>query len=227
VQPWEVTLFGVAFAVSLCVALVFLWGGTAAYYSILGDEHERSTLTDIRTGEQVVPLRPLSTLHDGWFDYVTARSAEQPDLGGRWFTDDERRHMSDVRSVFIGVQALAVAAVVVLVALARRAAQPGTLPSLVLAGAIAAAIGVAAIGATFAVAFDVAFLFFHEILFPQGNFLFPPGSNLLVIYPEPYWYGITLRISISFLVAAAIVAGLAQIAVVRASTARSAIVTPR
>ena len=71
---------------------------------------------------------------------------------------------------------------------------------------MAAALGVGAIGAVAAVAFDAAFLLFHEVVFPQGNFLFPPGSNLLVIYPEPYWYGVTLRIAVSFLAVAALVA---------------------
>jgi uncharacterized membrane protein len=44
------------------------------------------------------------------------------------------------------------------------------------------------IGLLFALAFDQAFLAFHEVFFPQGNFLFGPGSNLLRLFPEGFWF---------------------------------------
>ena len=53
-----------------------------------------------------------------------------------------------------------------------------------------AAVGAAAIvvGGIFAFAFDQAFLAFHELFFPQGNFLFGPDSNLLRLFPEGFWF---------------------------------------
>jgi uncharacterized membrane protein len=36
-------------------------------------------------------------------------------------------------------------------------------------------------------AFDTVFLLFHEIFFPGGNFSFPDNSNLIRLYPEPFW----------------------------------------
>jgi uncharacterized membrane protein len=80
--------------------------------------------------------------------------------------------------------------------------------------AIAAGAGTAIVAAGAAVAFDPLFLLFHEVFFPQGNFLFGPDSNLLVLYPEPYWYGVTLRIGLAF------VALMAALATVMAATLR-------
>src|SRR5205814_9895795 len=44
------------------------------------------------------------------------------------------------------------------------------------------------LGGFFAVAFDQAFLLFHRIFFPQGNFLFGADSNLLRLFPEGFWF---------------------------------------
>jgi uncharacterized membrane protein len=62
------------------------------------------------------------------------------------------------------------------------------------------------VAAAAALAFEPLFLLFHAVLFPQGNFLFPAGSNLLALYPDPYWYGVTLRVGLTFVGAAAAIA---------------------
>ena len=82
--------------------------------------------------------------------------------------------------------------------------------------AIAAGAGTAAVAVAAAIAFDPLFLLFHELFFPQGNFLFGPDSNLLALYPDPYWYGVTLRIGLTF------VAAMAIIAIAAAATLRQA-----
>jgi len=62
-----------------------------------------------------------------------------------------------------------------------------------------------------ALSFDALFLAFHEVFFPQGNFLFDPAtSNLLTLYPDEYWYGVTLRIGLSFVAASALIAAVAH-----------------
>ena len=208
VRGWEIAAFAVSFALAACVGLALLWAGPATYREIASERDGRSELLrPDRPGERTdISTEGLTLLHEGWLAYVTGRTGTQPAQGEPWFTEDERRHMSDVRTVFVAAQVLAAGAAAALVVLARRAARRGQLPRLARAGAVAAALGVGAIGAVAAVAFDAAFLLFHEVVFPQGNFLFPPGSNLLVIYPEPYWYGVTLRIALSFLAVAALVA---------------------
>ena len=90
-------------------------------------------------------------------------------------------------------------------------------------GAVAAGIAVAAIGIVAAFAFEQAFLLFHQVFFPQGNFLFDPAtSNLVRLYPDWYWQGITFRIGLSFISVAAAVALAASIALRRARSTRLA-----
>lgn len=124
------------------------------------------------------------------------------------FTPAEFAHMTDVRRVFIGAQVAALVATAVAVLLAVRAARRGRAAALVLVrdAAFAAGLGVAGLAAAAAVAFDPLFLLFHELFFPQGNFLFPSGSALLALYPDPYWYGVTLRVGLSFVGIAAAIA---------------------
>jgi uncharacterized membrane protein len=174
---------------------------------------------------------PLSTaeasdLHAGWVAYVTGRNAEQPAEGQPWFTADERGHMADVRSVFIAAQWAALGALVLLGLLARGSLARGDLATLARAGGLAALAGTLVLGLVAALAFDAAFLFFHRVFFPQGNFLVPPGSNLLRLYPETYWYLLTMGIALSFLALAGAIAIVAHLSV-RSATARSAIVSTR
>ena len=67
-------------------------------------------------------------------------------------------------------------------------------------GSLIAAVSVATIGIVAVVAFEPLFLAFHYLFFPQGNFLFDPAtSNLIRLYPDWYWEGISLRVGISFI----------------------------
>jgi integral membrane protein (TIGR01906 family) len=115
-------------------------------------------------------------------------------LDGQPLLDDaERSHMGDVSNL---VRILVVTAVVALVVAAlcgmllrgesRRMAT-------VLLGT-AASIGAAAhvLGLVFAVAFDAAFIAFHAIFFPPGTYLFAPGSNLVTLFPEGFWFEASL-----------------------------------
>ncbi|MHB8631297.1 MAG: lipoprotein intramolecular transacylase Lit, partial [Candidatus Limnocylindria bacterium] len=68
------------------------------------------------------------------------------------------------------------------------------------------ACGMVLVAIAAAVAFDPLFLLFHELFFPQGNFLFGPESNLIAMYPDAYWYGVTMRIAVTLVVAAAVIA---------------------
>ena len=90
-------------------------------------------------------------------------------------------------------------------------------------GAVVAGITIAAIGIVAALAFEQAFLLFHEVFFPQGNFLFDPAtSNLVRLYPDWYWEGITFRIGLSFIAVAATVAFAAALGLRRARSTRLA-----
>jgi uncharacterized membrane protein len=140
---------------------------------------------------------------------VTGRAGDPPITGAVVvFTAQEYAHMADVRRVFIGFEVAALAAAATAAALLARATRRGRASVLALArdASIAAGLGAAAVAITAAVAFDALFLAFHEVFFPQGNFLFPPDSNLIAMYPDPYWYGVTIRVGVAFVTAMAVVA---------------------
>lgn len=120
---------------------------------------------------------------------------------------DERSHMRDVSALVRVLGTLAVVALAVLVGcllvLRRERRRLGGL--LLIA---ASSIGLAAllVAILFAVAFDQAFLTFHRIFFPQGNFLFGPDSNLLRLFPEPFWFDAALAAGGSIVLTALAVA---------------------
>ena len=116
--------------------------------------------------------------------------------------------MADVRNVFVGARIAAVVAAavagVLLVVTWRRDRREALL--LVRDGTAAAAVAMALVGVLAAVAFDPLFLLFHEIFFPQGNFLFGPDSNLIAMYPDAYWSGVVLRIGLALVIVTATIA---------------------
>ena len=222
---WEIALFAVALAVSGLVLLTLAFAGEATYSDIaLAPGRPPATFRTTGTppgafvlGRTEMSRAELLELHRGWLGYLLGRRGEQPsDPPEReYFTASERAHMADVRSVFIGAQLAAGLAALLLAWLAVRAWRRRALARLVRAAALVVLVVVAAIGALAALAFDAAFLLFHQIFFPQGNFLFEPGSNLLALYPQDYFYGVTLRIGGTFVLAALVLAALAHLAMPR------------
>jgi len=152
-------------------------------------------------------LGPLVEEHRVWSTYVTG-GVPGPPPPGRFYTADEISHMSDVRRVFDGAKLLVPAGLFLMAFRLQRARMHGLDSMLHVArdGALAALIVVVAVGVIAALAFDQLFLLFHYVFFPQGNFLFDPRTtNLVRLYPDWYWEGITLRIGLSFVALAAAV----------------------
>jgi integral membrane protein (TIGR01906 family) len=220
----ETALAAIAFAAAALVALVLVYSGSATYRDIAVREslHRQIFMApareDPRDGVQgtTYGIDTLVRLHEGTLAYVLGVAPDLPTspTRGAFYTRAEASHMADVRTVFTIAKAAGVAGLVALVALgARRRRDPRGLAVLARSAAIVSAVGVAALAVFAAVAFEPFFLAFHEVLFPQGNFLFDPAnSNMLKLYPEEYWYGVTLRVGVTFLVVAALVAALAQVA---------------
>ncbi len=204
-------LFAISFSIAGLVALAIAFGGTSTYRSIMGEYAPATFHVTGPAGPRIdaVPLDALTSWHNGWFAYVTGDAVQPPvSFGARVFTTSEYAHMADVRNVFVGARiaaAIAVAVAGVLLALTWRR-DPRAALVLVRDGTAAAAVVMAAVAALAAVAFDPLFLLFHEVFFPQGNFLFGPDSNLIAMYPDPYWSGVVLRIGLVFVIATATVA---------------------
>lgn len=221
----DVAVFAIAFTVFGLVALALVWSGDWAYAALANATGNTSATFFVpperreACGQTIVmDLARLRGLHRAWATYVVGASDVAVGPGCSLFTSDEYAHMADVRGVFRGAEAGAVLALLVAAYRVVRARGRGEALSLVRAGALIAGAIVALIGVVAVFAFDPLFLLFHDIFFPQGNFLFDPAtSNLLRLYPEWYWQGITAGVGLSFIAVAILVAGAAHIALRRGS----------
>jgi integral membrane protein (TIGR01906 family) len=182
---------GVAFGLAL--ALVILLAGplllfNPPFVSTLQARHEVAASFGISreeidrvTGEM---LRDLFT--GGSFE--AAFAGEPPLLNER-----ERSHMGDVSRLVQLLAAVALIALVLALAtglLLRREPKRQGRIMVSAAGAIGAAALILAVA--FAVAFDATFLAFHEVFFPPGTYLFEPGSRLITLFPEGFWFDASL-----------------------------------
>ncbi|MGH2489983.1 MAG: DUF1461 domain-containing protein [Candidatus Limnocylindria bacterium] len=222
----ETALFAIGFAMAGLVLLAIMWSGVDPYVDMArANGADRATFIDHTTSESVeMELGPLVQQHRLWSTYVTGGIPDPPPPG-RFYTADEIAHMADVRRVFDGAKLLIPAGLFVMaIRLQRaRARSAETMLLLVRDGAAAAGVAVVAVGVVATLAFEQAFLLFHTVFFPQGNFLFDPAtSNLVRLYPDWYWQGITFRIGLTFIAVAVVVAVAASVGLRRARSTRLA-----
>ncbi len=118
----------------------------------------------------------------------------------------ERAHMVDVRSVLLPASAIFVISVGVLATLVAANRQRAFVWRAIARGS--SAIVLVGIVATVAVLFffDAAFLAFHLVFFPQGNFLFDPRTERLPqLFPDQFWTETSTGIAIVGLTIAVLV----------------------
>ena len=210
-RPLATGFFAVAFAIVGTLLAAYAYAGEGTYRDLARSAAFAPARFHV-PGSPVYDLDRMAALHRETVAFVEGAGDSLPvaEDGSPIFDADETAHLRDVRSVVSGARsAFAVSVAWLGLILVRSAATGGSRQLALVArdGAIASAIGVAAIVAAAAVAFEPAFLFFHEMFFPQGNFAFDPAtSDLLALYPEPYWSGVTLRVGLAFLASAAAVA---------------------
>jgi integral membrane protein (TIGR01906 family) len=198
---------GVLFGVALGV-LITLVGPLALFNplftSALQARHGVPAAFETSQGEvDRVTTEILRDLYlDG--DFEAAFAGGPPLLDAR-----ERSHMHDVaRLVRLLALAVVVAAIVAVAGawwLRHEPARRGRIMVLAAAGVGAAAVVLAIV---FAVAFEPAFLVFHAIFFPPDSYLFTPGSNLITLFPEGFWFDATLAAGGTIVAAALLVAGI-------------------
>lgn len=199
--PWAAgLLFGLSLAITVTLAgplLLFNPWFTSALQQRHGVAVALSTTTpevDRVTGEILGDL-----YSDGPFD--AALSGDEPLLNER-----ERSHMHDVAvlvRILLGVLIIAVVLGGVALAWLRREPRRVGRIMFVVGGLIG---GVAVVlAAVFAVAFEPAFLFFHELFFPPGTYLFEPGSRLITLFPEGFWFDAALAAGATVVLAALLV----------------------
>ena len=219
-------IFALCLAVFGVVQAIYVFSNEDTYRTLVLPDSPRSVTTTTAAGASWTFSRDLLPIfHRETLAYVLGGSGGLPEAadGSPFYDADESSHLADVRRVFMGARIAWVVAAIVGVALVIRAQRRGAAAALVRDGAFAAGAVVLLVAAIFAVAFEPAFLAFHHLFFPQGNFLFDPAtSHLLLVYPERYWYGVILRVGLSVIAAALVLWVVAALA----SRGRSAIVPP-
>ena len=213
----ELALFVLAVAVAGLVVFALVWSGEAPYRDLARSNGvDRFVFIEPGGRTHETDLETAVLIHSQWSRYVTWGTAEppRPPASPIVFSDDEYAHMADVRRVFEAARFLVpVSGLVVFIRLQRaRARSPRAMWQLVRDGSLIAAAVVVLIGVVAIFAFEPLFLAFHYVFFPQGNFLFDPAtSNLIRLYPDWYWEGISLRVGLSFIAVALGLAGAAHL----------------
>lgn len=122
----------------------------------------------------------------------------------------ERSHMADVGALVRILAALEAAAILVLLTTAWwLRAERGRRGRLLLGAAGTVGAVALGLGIFFAVAFEAAFTAFHALFFPAGTWQFGPDSNLIRLFPEPFWFETSLLAGLSILLTALLAAWLA------------------
>jgi integral membrane protein (TIGR01906 family) len=128
--------------------------------------------------------------------------------------ENERGHMRDVRGVFAAfalVAAISAAVLVVLFVAARgreaRARFWGRLERTGIVIVVVTLVG----GVAGILLFDQAFILFHEVFFPGGNYLFDPRTDRLVqLFPQQFWVDSTIGVGVVVIAIAVLVALVAR-----------------
>ena len=199
--PWAAgLLFGVSLAVVVTLAGPLLLFNPWFTSTLQARHGVSAALSTTRPEVDRVTGEILGDLYaDGPFD--AALSGDEPLLNER-----ERSHMHDVAvlvRILLGV--LVMALVVGGVALAWLRREPGRIGRIMLVvGGVIGGIAIVLAG-IFAVAFEPAFLVFHELFFPPGTYLFEPGSKLITLFPEGFWFDAALAAGATIVIAAVLV----------------------
>ncbi|MGZ8563890.1 MAG: lipoprotein intramolecular transacylase Lit [Candidatus Limnocylindria bacterium] len=131
-------------------------------------------------------------------DFGASLDGDGPLLG-----ESERSHMTDVSRLVRVLAGILVAALVLAgltgAWLRHEPRRQGRI-MLLASGAVGTMAVVLAV--VFAVAFEPAFLAFHEVFFPPGSYLFATGSELIVLFPEPFWFDAALLAGASIVLVA-------------------------
>lgn len=125
---------------------------------------------------------------------------------GPLLDESERSHMTDVSRLvrlLAGILILALVVAGVTGAWLRHERRRQGRIMLIAAGAVGAAAVVLA--AIFAVAFEPAFLAFHRLFFRPGTYLFATGSELIVLFPQPFWFDAALLAGAAIVLGAVVV----------------------
>lgn len=186
--PWVV---GLLFGVSVAFVILLL-GPLLLFNPVLTSalQVRHGVAAELGTTQPEVERVTSAFLADIYLDgdFSASLSGQGPLLD-----DTERSHMNDVSRLvrlLAGILVVAVIVAVITAAWLRHEPRRQGRIMLLASGAIGAMAVILAI--VFAVAFEPAFLAFHQLFFPPGTYLFAAGSELIVLFPEPFWFDAAL-----------------------------------
>lgn len=200
-------IVGVLFGLSLAV-LVTLVGPLLLFNpwftSVLQQRHDVApALGSTQAEVDRVSGEILFDLYaDGPFD--AALTGEEPLLD-----EQERSHMHDV-AVLVRMLAAVVllALILAIVTGAWLHSEPRRQGRIMLLGAAGIGVVALALAGIFAVAFEPAFAAFHRIFFSPGTYLFAQGSELIVLFPQGFWFDAALAAGAAIILSALVVAAI-------------------
>lgn len=197
-------VIGLLFGLSLAVVILLL-GPLLLFNPVLTSalQVRHGVAEDFATDQAEIERVTSAYLADIYLDgdFGASLDGEEPLLD-----ESERSHMTDVsRLVRLLAGILVVALVTAGVTAAWLRGEPRRQGRIMLiaAGSIGAVAVVLAI--VFAVAFEPAFLAFHELFFPPGTYLFETGSELIVLFPQPFWFDAALLAGAAIVLVAVVV----------------------
>lgn len=134
---------------------------------------------------------------DGSFD-----AALSP--GEALLDERERSHMQDVAALLRLLGGVTILALLLALATGTRLRrEPRRLGRIMAASAGSVGLMAAVVGLVLVVAFEPAFLAFHAVFFPAGTYLFEPGSDLIRLFPEGFWFDAAILAGAMVLLSAA------------------------
>ena len=200
-----------AFAAGIAAVIVILGVAVAAFFTPLwiGFEQERSGVPAITgwTSEQV-----RSATGSILADLILGPPSFAAAVNGQPILDAaERSHMVDVRNVVLPAMIVFGVAVVLLAALLATSRRRAWFWHAIAVGSGALTVVGVVIGIAVLFFFDTAFLLFHLILFPQGNFSFDPRTQRLTqLFPDQFWTETAIAIAVVGLLIAGSIALVAR-----------------
>ena len=209
-RSWAVVgwLAPVALMLLLVTSNVRFAVGSLPVYDALFERHGVSA----RTGITPEGLRGVGRQFQEYFTSEAEPLRVRAEVDGverGLFGADEVSHMADVKQLILltfSVQrasAMFLLLVTGLAVYAFRRAVWGTVAVWLRRGALVTTGVIAVLGIAALVAFDPLFTLFHNLAFPQGNFLFPRTADLVRVFPFGFWRDMTLLIGAMTIVEAA------------------------
>ena len=193
-----------ALAAGIAAVIVILGVAVATFFNPLwiGFEQQRSGVPAITgwTSEQVRSATGsiLADLFLGPPSFAAAVNG-QPILDAA-----EHSHMVDVRNVVLPSMVILGVAVALLAALFATSRRRAWFWHAIAVGSGALTVVGVVVGVAVLFFFDAAFLLFHLVFFPQGNFSFDPRTQRLTqLFPDQFWTETAIAIAVVGLLIAA------------------------